>query len=140
MVDPKAHEIRQWLVRADHDLRSARLLFIADPPLFDTAVYHCQQTAEKALKAYLTLKDTPFQKVHALSVLVEQCMQSDPTFAELMDIADMLTPYAVAFRYPGDVLEPAKEDAQEALDAAGKVLDFVLARLPGIMKDDQGRL
>lgn len=136
MVDPKAHEIRQWLVRADHDLRSARLLFIADPPLLDTAVYHCQQTAEKALKAYLTLKDTPFQKVHALSVLVEQCMQSDPTFAELMDIADMLTPYAVAFRYPGDVLEPAKEDAQEALDAAGKVLDFVLARLPGIMKDD----
>ncbi|GBE15556.1 HEPN domain protein [bacterium BMS3Abin14] len=130
MVDPKVHEIRQWLVRAEHDLRSAGQLFIADPPLLDTAVYHCQQTAEKAFKAYLTLKDTPFQKVHALSVLVEQCMQSDPTFAELMDIADLLTPYAIAFRYPGDVLEPARKDAQEALDAAEEVLNFVLARLP----------
>ena len=123
-------------VATDHDLRSARLLFIADPPLFDTAVYHCQQTAEKALKAYLTLKNTPFLKVHVLSVLVEQCMQSDPSFAELLDIADLLTPYAVAFRYPGDVLEPAREDAQEALDAAGEVMDFVLSRLPGRVKDD----
>jgi len=130
MVDPKVHEIRQWLVRADHDLRSARLLFIADPPLLDTAVYHCQQTAEKAFKAYLTFRDTPFQKVHVLSVLVEQCMRSDPTFEELMDVADLLTPYAVAFRYPGDVLEPAREDAQEALDGAGEVLEFVLDRLP----------
>ena len=130
MVDAKVHEIRQWMVRADHDLRSAGLLFAADPPLFDTVVFHCQQAAEKALKAYLTLKDTSFQKVHILSVLVEQCMQSDPTFAELMDIADMLTPYAVAFRYPGDVLEPTMEDTREALDAAEKVVDFILARLP----------
>jgi len=58
-------------------------------------------------------------------------MQSDPTFAELMDIADLLTPYAVAFRYPGDVLEPTMEDTREALDSAGKVLEYVLARLPG---------
>ncbi len=135
MVDAKVHEIRQWLARADHDLRSARLLFIADPPLLDTTVYHCQQTAEKAFKAYLTYQDTPFQKVHILSVLVEQCMKCDPTFEELMDIADLLTPYAVAFRYPGDVLEPAIDDAQEALDAAGKVLDFVLVRLPVKIKD-----
>jgi HEPN domain-containing protein len=134
MDDPKVHEIRQWLIRADHDVRSAWLLFNADPPLFDTAVFHCQQAAEKALKAYLTLKDTPFQKVHVLSVLVEQCTQSDPTFVELMDIADLLTPYAVAFRYPGELLEPSREDAQEALNAAEKVLDFVLARLPAETK------
>jgi HEPN domain-containing protein len=49
MVDSKVHEISQWLVKADHDLRSARQLFSADPPLLDTAVYHCQQTAEKDL-------------------------------------------------------------------------------------------
>jgi len=33
-----------------------------DEPFLDTAVYHCQQAAEKALKAYLTLKDAPFQR------------------------------------------------------------------------------
>ena len=135
MVDSKIHEISQWLVKADHDLRSARQLFSADPPLLDTAVYHCQQTAEKALKAYLTLMDTPFQKVHVLPVLVEQCMESDPTFEELLDIADLLTPYAIAFRYPGDVLEPEKDEVCEALEAAQKVLSFVLGKVPGIAKD-----
>lgn len=134
MVDPKVHEIRQWLIKADHDLRSARQLFAADPPLLDTAVYHCQQAVEKALKAYLTFKDTPFQKLHVLSVLVEQCMAIDSSFGELMDLADLLTPYAIAFRYPGDVLEPEQEEVQEALEAAGKVLNFVFAKLPGIAK------
>lgn len=135
MVDSKVHEVSQWLVKADHDLLSARQLFSAEPPLLDTAVYHCQQTAEKALKAYLTLMDSPFQKIHVLPVLVEQCMESDSTFEELLDIADLLTPYAIAFRYPGDVLEPEKDEVCEALEAAQKVLDFVLGKVPGIAND-----
>jgi len=47
-----------------HDLGSAKRLISGDEPFLDTAVYHCQQAAEKALKAYLTLKDAPFQKIH----------------------------------------------------------------------------
>ena len=139
MADPKDHEIRQWLLKADHDLRSARQLLVADPPLLDTAVYHCQQAAEKALKGYLTFKDCPFQKVHVLSVLVEQCMEVDPSFAGLQDPADLLTPYAIAFRYPGDVLEPEPADVKEALEAAEKVLKFVLAQLPeALIRDSAG--
>ncbi len=69
MDEAKVHEIRQWLIKADHDLRSAERLLTGDPPLLDTAVYHCQQVAEKALKAYLTLQDALFQKVHVLSAL-----------------------------------------------------------------------
>lgn len=129
MDDPKIHEVRQWFVKAEHDLRSAKQLYAAEPPLLDTTVYHCQQTAEKSLKAYLTFSDIPFQKVHALSVLVEQCMEVDKSFTELLDIADLLTPYATAFRYPGDVLEPEIKDAQEALASAAVVLDFVRVRL-----------
>lgn len=105
MDDAKKHEIRQWLIKANHDLGSAKRLISGKKPFLDTAVYHCQQAAERALKAYLTVQDTPFQKVHDLNVLIEQCIELEKTFAQLRDISEILTPYATAFRYPGDVLE-----------------------------------
>jgi HEPN domain-containing protein len=129
MGDPKTHEVNQWLLKADNDLRSAQQLFEAEPPLLDTAVYHCQQTAEKALKAYLTFQEIHFAKIHILPVLVEQCMEIDPTFSELLDYADLLTPYATAFRYPGDFFEPEIDDVKEALHAAEQVLSTVKMRL-----------
>ena len=69
MDEAKRREIRQWLIKAEHDLRSSQRLFEGDDPILDTAVYHCQQAAEKALKAYLTFQDSPFQKVHVLGIL-----------------------------------------------------------------------
>jgi len=130
MDEAKLQEIKQWLLKADHDLASAGLLLASEPPLRDTAVYHCQQAAEKALKAYLTLQDTPFQKVHILSVLVDQCEKFDQSFEGLREAADILTPYATAFRYPGDILEPSSDDAAEALMLARKVMDFVTEKMP----------
>ena len=51
MVDAELVEVRQWLLKARRDLESAKVLF--DRELNDTSVYHCQQAAEKSLKAYL---------------------------------------------------------------------------------------
>jgi len=50
--------------------------------------------------------------------------------AKAVDIAEVLTPYATAFRYPGDVLEPAPVDAEEALTLAEQLFAFVLEKLP----------
>jgi len=130
MDEPKIHEIKQWLLKADHDFVSAERLLAGDPPLRDTAVYHCQQAAEKMLKAYLTLRDAPFQKVHTLSVLIDQCEKLDQSFQQIREASDILTPYATAFRYPGDLLEPEPADADEALLLARKVVDFVKAKMP----------
>ncbi len=98
MDEAKIHEIRQWFFKAQHDLRSARRLFSDDPPILDTAAYHCQQAAEKALKAFLTLHDIPFQKTHLLLPLVGHCIEVDPDFEELKEAAEALTPFATAFR------------------------------------------
>ncbi len=130
MDEAKLHEIRQWLIKADHALRSAERLLTVTPPLFDTAVYHCQQAAEKALKAYLTLQDSPFQKIHVLSTLIEQCLVFDHSFESIRDVADILTPYATAFRYPGDVLEPEPADAEEAYRLANHVFEFIAQKMP----------
>jgi HEPN domain-containing protein len=134
MDEAKAHEIRQWLFKARHDLRSARRLFSDEPPILDTAAYHCQQAAEKALKAFLVLVEVQFSKIHLLLPLVEQCIDVDPDFAQLREAAETLTPFATVFRYPGDVLEPEPSDVLEGMVFAERVVEFVQARMPDEVK------
>lgn len=59
-------------MRADHDLRSARALASLADPLLDTAIYHCQQAAEKSVKAWLQGQDAPFPKTHDAADLVNK--------------------------------------------------------------------
>jgi HEPN domain-containing protein len=134
MDEANAHEIRQWLFKARHDLRSARRLFSDEPPILDTAAYHCQQAAEKALKAFLVLHEVQFSKIHLLLPLVEQCIDIDPDFAQLREAAETLTPFATVFRYPGDVLEPEPSDVLEGMVFAEMVVEFVQARVPDEVK------
>jgi hypothetical protein len=43
--------VRDWLTRADHDLRSARLLASPADPLLDTAIYHCRRKRLNEMKS-----------------------------------------------------------------------------------------
>jgi hypothetical protein len=49
--------------------------------------------------------------------------------AEMIDEADILTEYAVEFRYPDDFYIPDIEEAKEAYSLALKVKDFILERV-----------
>jgi len=132
-MDDAARElVRDWLTRADHDLRSARALAALADPLLDTAIYHCQQAAEKSVKAWLQGRDEPFRKTHDIAELVKQAAQSETAFRELDQAAAVLTPYASAFRYPGGAFEPmpTREEFGEALGHAQAIYDLVLSLLP----------
>lgn len=61
MNEEKRAEVQNWLIKSQHDLGSAGRLMEGDNPYLDTAVYHCQQAAEKSLKAFLTYHDVPFE-------------------------------------------------------------------------------
>ena len=74
MSDAKDELTRSWLLKAQRDLLSAKELAEADFPLLDTAAYHCQQTAEKAIKAFLLYHDIRFEKTHDIEVLVLQAI------------------------------------------------------------------
>lgn len=130
MDEAKRKEVRQWLVKSQRDLGSARRLMEGDEPYLDVAVYHCQQAAEKAIKAYLTYRDIIFEKTHNLVALLAFCIPSDPTFEHWKEAAKMLTPYATEFRYPGDVLEPERYEAEQALAQAEALVNFIIMRLP----------
>lgn len=67
--------------------------------------------------------------------LIDQCITFDNSFEQIRNISEILTPYATAFRYPGDVLEPNFADAEEALRLAGDLLDFVRKKVPDEVKE-----
>ena len=49
-------------------------------------------------------------------------------------MAKTLTPYATEFRYPGDVLEPEREEAEQALVGAEALVNFIIQLLPDEVK------
>jgi len=118
-----------WLIKADHDLLSAQKLAEGDSPILDTAVYHAQQCAEKALKAYLAYKQQPVQRTHDVALLVELCCAFDENFKALLDDAKELTPYSTAFRYPDLMADPEESDVIDAIQKAANILNFVKGKL-----------
>jgi HEPN domain-containing protein len=125
-----AAEVREWLERASEDLREAEHDLTAAPPLRRGAVFHSQQAAEKAIKAFLAAHSAPFPKTHDLDHLGTAAVALDPSLGATVDPAKDLTPYAWRFRYPGAPLDPTADETHEALTVARGVYAAVTSRLP----------
>lgn len=128
----------QWLMKASRDLQMADLALGGTPQLRDMAVFHCQQAAEKAIKAYLVWHNQPFRRTHDILGLVRQCSAINPEFGALHTLAGMLTPYVGEYRYPddpNDPLEPLLDEALQARRLAQDAYHFVLTRLPSEVTD-----
>lgn len=134
MADAHMPEAKAWLVKSWRDLETARRAVAGAPPLYDVAVYHCQQAAEKAVKAFLVHHGKPYEKTHDIEVLIDLAGEVDAAFSQLADAADALTPYATRFRYPNATfaVEPLPVEYDEALRHAQAVYDFVFSRLPTV--------
>ena len=132
MVEALAQLTREWLTKALHDLQTARTNTNAPDGPLDTAIYHCQQAAEKSLKGWLTARSDPFEKTHDIRRLITQAAGVLPDFNRFTHAAEVLTPYASAFRYPGLTEEPmpTREEFDEALLHTQSIYDFVLNLLP----------
>jgi HEPN domain-containing protein len=134
MTDAKTELVRSWLTKARHDLASGRVLAASEPALLDTAIYHCQQGAEKAVKGYLVFCDQEFERVHDIEVLIRSAMTHMAEFTDWIDVGIQLTPYARIYRYPGHATEPTAEQFSQALSAAEGLYQFVLSLLPEEMQ------
>jgi len=129
-MEPVFDEIKAWLNKANSDLFAAQILVEHSTLALGPAAFHCQQTAEKAFKAFLIFKAVPFDRVHNLVYLLDLCETVEPDFAALRKAAESLTPYAVEIRYPGDSLEISAEEAHQAFAAAKAIWDRVLSFIP----------
>lgn len=131
---PTPHEsaLREWLVKADNDARSAKALAALTPPILDTAGYHCEQAAEKALKGLMLFHHLPLLKTYDLTLLVPTLTAVEPQVAFHLSAAQYLTPFATLFRYPagGGVNDPTPSEFAQAYHYAIDIVQFVLAALP----------
>jgi len=127
----KLKEITQeWIVKAESDFLTAERLLCFEEPTTDTICYHCQQCAEKYLKAYLIQCDIEFEKTHNLLHLLELAKKADNDFEAIRNQLIILNDYGVEVRYPGDWFRPSLKDTQEALQKAKEVKEFVSGKLP----------
>jgi len=129
-MDAKRSLVHNWLMKSRRDLLSAKRLARGPEPYLDTAIYHCQQSVEKAIKGWLVYHDQPFGKTHDLRLLVTQASEVDARFTDWFDIAVQVSPYATAYRYPGEVLEPIEDEYKQTFKAASKFYEFICSLLP----------
>lgn len=128
---------RQWVAKARNDLLDADNNLASAHIPADTVCFHCQQAAEKLLKAALAAQGVPPPRTHVLMMLADQLADSFPTVERLGDDLAILTPYAVAARYPDDDFDiPTIEDAREARQCADMVLAWLQEECPDLMTDD----
>lgn len=117
----------QWVRKAEQDYIGASLLLPRAIDLPDVICFHCQQVAEKYLKAYIAEQGQLPSRTHNLFDLMAVCLTYDPGFQSLEPELDSLNQYAVDFRYPN--MDADDDDARDAHKAAVIVRDFVRAKL-----------
>ncbi len=126
----RAFEVRQWVEKAEHDLRNAEhVLTLTEDCPTDTICFHCHQCAEKYLKALLVAHGIAFQRTHDLVVLFNL---STGFIASNLSLSALqpLNRYAVEARYPGDWDPISRQEAAAAVRMARIVRDSVRRLLP----------
>lgn len=119
----------EWIAKAEGDAASAmRELRARTRPNYDAACFHAQQCIEKYLKAVLIHHAVPFPKVHDLETLLDLCSPIHPLWDTMRSDLQLLTQYAVQFRYPGESAD--KDDARQAIAAMKRSRAVIQSELP----------
>jgi HEPN domain-containing protein len=112
--------VKEWIEKAEGDYRTALREYRARKfPNFDAAGFHAQQCIEKYLKSLLQSRRIPFHKTHDLLMLLEMCIPVAPQLEIHRSLFAILSPFAIAFRYPGETA--TREQAGEAVKAMKKL-------------------
>jgi HEPN domain-containing protein len=131
MKRPHKEESLRWLTQAKDEFRDANDLRKRER--FYLALFHFQQAAEKALKAYLYLKVKSIEVfyTHSIDDLLEMACDISSDFKEVAQ-GKQLDKYYIPTRYPNGLpggvpsryFDDPKE-AKEAMELAKKVIELV---------------
>jgi HEPN domain-containing protein len=90
-----------WLKVVDEDLRQVVNNLQGPLPSPAGAAYHCQQAAEKLVKAALVKAGLAFPKTHDIAALVG-LLPAQHRLKDKFRSFEKLTPFGVAYRYPAE--------------------------------------
>ena len=117
--------VSEWLEIAYDDYDTAQYLYDNkyNKPL-EIICYHCQQSAEKSLKAYLCSRGIEVPKTHEVGLLCHRCAEFNDSFSEFFEDCDEIEIYATLTRYPSRI-DIEDSHAQKALQQAQSIYTFV---------------
>ena len=119
---------KEWVEIASQDLASAKYLVSMKPVPLEIICYHCQQCAEKYMKAYLVFRNKEVIKTHDLISLYKELIELDITFEEIKNECIDLTDFSITTRYPYK-LELDKIDMEKAIMDAEKIQTFIIDKI-----------
>jgi len=120
-MNDKSELVNNWIIKADHDLGTAKITFLHIPEYLDTVTFHCQQAVEKYLKSYLIFLEIDFKFTHDSVYLLDLITLKDKAFSEFYERVSELESYAVEVRYPNETIFLSKEKVESAIRTAEAV-------------------
>jgi HEPN domain-containing protein len=121
--------VKEWFKYSNNDYLSAKKLFEDMwPKQLEISCYHCQQSAEKALKAYLIFRDIDPPWIHDLQRLSKLCADCDSSFAGIFDACSSITDFSVVSRYPNE-LDVDEVITKAAIEKAKLIYDFCFLKV-----------
>jgi HEPN domain-containing protein len=122
-------KVKLWLIKAFEDYISIKTLLNSPLIEYTTSIicFHSQQMVEKLLKAFLTYHNIQFPRNHLLETLYQLFLELDKEFQKLN--FKNLSIYAVEVRYPDEFNILSIEEANECVEVALQVKDFILSKL-----------
>ena len=115
-------------VRAEEDWAVAEVCVRERLPV-PAICFHCQQAAEKLLKAFLTALDADFPWTHDLDPLLDLAEERAPELKAFREPLSGFGAYAVRLRYDADVTV-SSEEADSALKTVSRLRAAIHALLP----------
>ena len=103
----------EWIDKAEADFFTAQMSYRArkhsNP---DAACFHAQQCAEKYLKARMEEAGLTVPKTHNLYALLALILPIEPSWSGLAPDLNVLSTFAVAYRYLGSRLPVLMQEMQ----------------------------
>lgn len=121
--------VKSWFMRADDDLKLIEVLLKEKTPLPNPICFHAQQAGEKYLKGFLAYNDLHVRKIHALEILIEDCINANQSLEELRSSTNFLDQFYIESRYPDNYIEFSLEQAKEGYESAKRIKEFVLSKI-----------
>jgi HEPN domain-containing protein len=127
--DALRHLVSQWTAKAAQDFEAAVHLLAEGGRFADTIGFLSQQSVEKYLKAFLVFRGIEFPRTHDIHKLLQLVATAHSSLAASLKDADLLTPFGVEVRYPGDTPEMLPGGASSSIELARRVRDAVMASI-----------
>lgn len=114
-----------WLDRAGEDLICAQRL-IQDDFTYNSTAFHCQQTIEKALKAYILFRSNRLVDGHNLTWLLRQAARYNSHYNDWLKVTAKLNRAYIEARYPADIpLELGYQEIHNCYEVTKEIYGYI---------------